>query len=192
MKKYEKLTIPNDTAWDRKSIWRYLPYWLRDIFTGIKNLIKWAPTIYKQRDWDGAFIYDILQKKIEFQRKCLVDGNRHTRVELDHRDMTNVLNLIERVRGDYYNMEYMDFAEYEYSFGTKNGGNTNTLNVTVIRDDFDDFLNKYKSSVRQVIKKEGPIDDKETLCLHVSLYNQEKARKLLFKILNERIEAWWD
>ena len=41
------------------------------------------------------------------------------------------------------------------------------------------------------IKKEGEID-KETLCMLVARHNQEKARKLLFNMLNEKVEGWWD
>ena len=59
MKKYKKLIIPEDSAWDRKSIWGKLPSWLKEFLTGCKNLIKWSPTIWKQRDWDHTFIFEI-------------------------------------------------------------------------------------------------------------------------------------
>ena len=116
MKNYEKLPIPNDSAWERKSLWRKLPLWLKTFLTGCNNLIKWSPTIWKQRDWDHSFILDILEKKIEFQRKELVSSNRHTRIETDNRDMTIVLNLIERVREEYYGVEYLDYRETKFRF----------------------------------------------------------------------------
>ena len=50
MKNYEKLPIPNDSAWERKSLWRKLPIWLKTFLTGCNNLIKWTPTIWKQRE----------------------------------------------------------------------------------------------------------------------------------------------
>jgi hypothetical protein len=43
-----------------------------------------------------------------------------------------------------------------------------------------------------VIKKHGVIEDKKTLCLEVSYYNHNKANKLLFRILEERLDQWWD
>jgi hypothetical protein len=116
MKKYEKLIIPEDSAWSRKSIWGKLPSWLKEFLTGCKNLIKWSPTIWKQRDWDYCFIFDVLQKKIEFQRKELISSNRHTRIETDNRDMTIVLNLIERVRNEHYGTEYLDYRETKFRF----------------------------------------------------------------------------
>lgn len=57
---------------------------------------------------------------------------------------------------------------------------------------FDEFLSKYPSSVRAVIKEHGEQDDKKRLCLLVSYYNHEKANKLLFRILEERLAYWWD
>ena len=59
---------------------------------------------------------EILQKKIEFQRKELVNANRHTRIEMDNRDMTLVLNLLERVKEDYYGLECMDYWDNDMTF----------------------------------------------------------------------------
>lgn len=41
----------------------------RSVKTGIKNLIKWFPIIWKDRDWDYYFIYAILHKKLNNMEK---------------------------------------------------------------------------------------------------------------------------
>ena len=56
----------------------------------------------------------------------------------------------------------------------------------------DEYLLKYPSSVRGVIKEHGDQDDKKRLCLMVSHYNHKKANKLLFRVLEERLAFWWD
>ena len=66
MKKYEKLIVPKDSVWDRKSLWKKLPTWLKEFLVGCNNLIKWTPTIWKQRDWDDSFIFDIFIKVNRF------------------------------------------------------------------------------------------------------------------------------
>ena len=38
----------------------------------IKNIIRWIPVLWKDRDWDDWYIYKILQKKIEYQRKEII------------------------------------------------------------------------------------------------------------------------
>jgi hypothetical protein len=192
MKNYKKIPIPKDSAWERKSLWRKLPIWLKEFLVGCNNLIKWTPTIWKQRDWDDSFIFDLLQKKIEFQRKELVYANRHTQIERDNRDMTIVLNLIERVRNEFYATEYLDYRETKFRFEDIEGKpKYKSLELDIVWEDDDTFLSMYPSTVRKVIK-DKPDLNKTDLCFWVSQYNQEKAHNLLFKILKERIRWWWD
>ena len=193
MKIYKQLPMPKDSAWDRKTLFSRLHWRIRYFITGCRNLIKWMPTIYHDRDWDGDFILKILQKKIEFQRKELVNANRHMRIELDNRDMTLVLNLLERVREEHYQLECMDYFDSDYILNEiPNKPNSKSLEINVTSERYDEYLLKYPSSVRAVIKKDGKDMDKKTLCLKVSYYNHNKANKLLFRILEERLLFWWD
>jgi len=191
MKNYEKLTIPEDSAWDRNPFWRHLHWRIRNFIIGCKNIIKWAPTLFEDRDWDQYHIYTILQKKIEFQRKEIVYSNRSTRVWQDNRDMTIILNLLQRVKNGYYEGEHTDYYEMKVETIPVDGTSLKEMKFNVLSERYDEYLNKYKSSVRKLLKEEGEID-KETLCMLVARHNQEKARKLLFNMLNEKIEGWWD
>ena len=191
MKNYKKLTIPEDSAWDKSTIWKR-PHWrIRNFLIGCNNIIKWTPTLFKDRDWDQYHIYTILQKKIEFQRKEIVYANRSTRVWQDNRDMTIILNLLERVKDGYYESENTDYYEMKVETIPVDGTSLKQMKFEVLSERYDEYLNKYKSSVRKVLKEEGEID-KETLCMLVARHNQERARKLLFNMLNEKIEGWWD
>lgn len=193
MKTYKKLLVPKESAWNRNTLFYKLHWRLRYFLTGVKNILKWMPTIYHDRDWDGDFILKILQKKIEFQRKELVNANRHTDIERDNRDMTLVLNLLERVREGYYELECTDYWHDIISFeDVSNKPDSKSIEIKTTDERFDDYLNKYPSSVRAVIKKNGVIENKKTLCLEVSYYNHNKANKLLFRILEEKITQWWD
>lgn len=193
MKIYKKLTVPNDTAWDRKSIWRRLPISIKEFFVGVKNIIKWMPTIYNDRDWDSGYIYNILQKKIEFQRSEIVNANRHTRVEFDNRDMTLALNLIERIREDYYGMEYLDYQETNIEFvPVDDRPDVSRLKRTLISENYDDYLKKYPSTVKTVLKMHDENLDKERLCFYVAHQNHLKAKRILFRLLEERLDWWWD
>ena len=193
MKTYKPLIIPEDSAWDRNSLWRFVHWRIRSFLTGCRNLIKWFPTIWNDRDWDGHFILKILQKKIEFQRKELVNANRHMRIESDNRDMTFALNLLERVRHEHYQMECMDYWDNDMIFKDVDGKpGFKSVDFEEKWERYDEYLSKYPSSVRAVIKEHGEQDDKKRLCLLVSYYNHNKANKLLFRILEERLSYWWD
>jgi hypothetical protein len=196
MKNYKKLTIPEDSAWNRKGVsaWilRKLHWRIRYFLGGCKNIIRWIPTLYEDKDWDHWHIYNILQKKIEFQRKEIIYANRHMRVDCDNRDMTIVLNLIERVKEDYYGTEYLDYSETKFRFEPIEGdGELYTMEQDVISENYDDYLKKYPSSVR-IVSKQKPDLNKEDLCYYVSKHNEKKAHDLLHQILKERMSWWWD
>ena len=193
MKTYKPLPIPEDSAWERSTLFGKLHWRIRNFLTSCNNLIKWFPVIWNDRDWDGNYILKILQKKIEFQRKELVNANRHTRIESDNRDMTLALNLLERVREEYYQMECMDYWHSDIVFEEiPNDSSRKLVDIVTKSERYDEFLSKYPSSVRGVVKEHGEQDDKKRLCLLVSYYNHEKANKLLFRILEERLTYWWD
>jgi len=196
MKNYEKLTIPEDSAWNRKGlsacIWRNLHWRIRYFLGGIKNIIRWIPTLYKDKDWDEWYIYNILQKKIEFQRKEIIYANRHMQVDRDNRDMTIALNLIERVKEDYYGIEYLDYSETKFRFEPIEGDRElYSMEQDVISENYNEYIKKYPSSVRKVLK-ENPNLDKKDLCFYVAKHNEEKAHNLLHRVLKERMGRWWD
>ena len=192
MKTYKQLPIPKDTAWDRNTLYGKLHWRIRYLIDGIKNIIRWMPTMYHDRDWDQWHIYNVLQKKIEFQRKELINANRHTDINRDNRDMTIVLNLIERVNEDFYGVEYLDYSESKFRFEPIEGDNEYyTMEEDEISENYDEYIKKYPSSVRKVLKKKPDLDKKD-LCFWVARHNEEKAHDLLHRILKERIRHWWD
>lgn len=193
MKTYKQLPIPEDSAWSRNTLFSRLHWRIKYFLTGVKNIFKWMPTIYHDRDWDGNFILKILQKKIEFQRKELVDANRHMGIDRDNRYMTLALNLLERVMEEHYRLECVDYWVTNISFeDVPDNPDLKSIEIETKNERFDEYLHKYPSSVRAVIKKHGEQDDKKRLCLLVSYYNHNKANKLLFRVLEERLDQWWD
>ena len=196
MKNFKPLIIPEDSAWNRKTlsarIWRILHWRIRYFLIGCKNIIKWSPTLFKDKDWDDWYIFTILQKKIEFQRKEIIYANRHVDVDIDNRDMTIVLNLIERVKEEYYGVEYLDYSETKFRFEPIEGDTKYySIERDIISENYDDYLKKYPSSVRKVLKQK-PNLSKQDLCFWVAKHNEEKAHNLLFRILKERMKWWWD
>ena len=194
MKTYTKLTVPKDSAWDRKTWRRYAPIWLKQFIDGISNIIRWIPVIYKDKDWDDYYITKILQKKIEHQRAHLVKENRHTRIDEDNFWMTVVLNLIEREHEGYYEGEYLDYIKHDMIFEPIEGTNTCELNLKTTWENLDEYLNKYPRVKYRVIRENKGIDftEKDRLAMYMSQYRQRKCRNLLFEILKRYSNRWWD
>lgn len=167
MNKYTKLPLPK-TEWNTPFHW--VNWRIRYFFHSIFNIIRWIPTLFKDRDWDGTYILQILQKKIEFQRKYIVKANRHTDVDRDNYWMTVVLNLLDKQINEYY-------LDYE--------------------QDTKEYLNKYPSTIRKITKygfKSAFNRPKKSFpkLFEISYYQQQKCKKLLYRILEEKLEQWWD
>ena len=193
MKTYKQLPIPEDSAWSRNTLYGKLHWRIKYFLEGVKNIIRWTPTMYHDRDWDGSYILKILQKKIEFQRKELINANRHMDIDRDNRDMTLALNLLERVKEEYYSLECMDYWDSEIVFDdVPENPKLKSIEVNTTTERYDEYLSKYPSSVRALTKEHGEELDKQRLCLMVSNYNHNKANKLLFRVLEERLAYWWD
>ena len=71
--------------------------WKYDIENGIRNLILWAPTIWRDRNWDGSYILTILIKKIELQRECIINNNivHSDELKVMDDDMSRCLALLK-------------------------------------------------------------------------------------------------
>ena len=224
MKKFTELPIPEDSAWGRKTYnpfsllrrWVYSKWshgwvdltldkifgFISNINNGISNFWKWKKIIWKDRNWDDHYIFEILKHKLILQRKYLIEANRHMGIPETNRDITLCLNLIELIQEEYYSSEYLDYRESNFRFEPTGkqyeGQNTYELKDDLISERYDEYLSKYKSSVRNILKngyrglKIEEDDDKGRLCLYVGQYNQEKCQKLLFRILSEKITHWWD
>lgn len=189
--KYSKLPVP-ESSWGKKT-WRgYTPQWLKYFIDGVKNIIRWMPTIYKDRDWDDYFTLRMLQKKIEHQRAYLVKYNRHLDIEQDNFWMTVCLNLIQREIDDYYAVEYQDYVKEEIIFEPSDDcEKCYTLKTELIWEKYDDYFKLYPSTIRKYAKEFESLD-KEHMVFRLARYNQKKARTLLFKILDVKSNQWWD
>lgn len=87
-----------------KNIKDYIKY---DIPYGIKNLIKWFPLVWKDRDYDHNYILYTLKFKIHNTRKLHEKNRRHVGVEKEIHCMKVCEILLDRlIKDDYYWMHF--------------------------------------------------------------------------------------
>ena len=171
----------------------------KDIKQGFKNLWKWLPVIWKDRDWDTHFIYELLKKKLEFQSDYIGKRGIHTEAKKDSRNMKICVSLIKKLQGQEYEMEYIDYSETRYWFEPyKDLPGYSTLEIEELSENYDEYFKKYPRIYKKVLKGEGIYniegreDDKSLIAMNISKINHNRARKLLFKIMEENIDRWWD
>lgn len=194
MKQYKQLSVPDDSAWTRNKWLGYVPTSIKQFFQGLRNVIRWMPTIYRDRHWDHSFLTDILQKKLEFMRNELVSANRFVGVEAVNKDITLALNLLERIKHSYYELEMHDYIKRSYDFVPADvTAEYFTMEDTILDDNLDEYLAKYKSTAKKLRKKyKLKRDQTEKLAYKVSDYNQQKCERIFWKLIHYKLNHWWD
>ena len=166
-------------------------YYHKDFVNGIKNLIRWFPTIWKDRDWDTNFIWEIMMKKITFQANYIGKRDFHTRAKRDAEIMMTCVRLMGKVREEHYHMEYMDYHESTYDFVDCDTPGHKELKITEVSENFDDYFKKYSRTYKKILS-ENPNESKSRIAFLMSMENHRKARRILFKLMENNLEAWWD
>lgn len=175
-------------------------YYHKYFMRGIKNLWRWFPTIWKDRDWDDHFIFNVLAKKLEFQAKYIGGRKFHLRAERDAEIMNLVVRLIRRVQDETYTMEYMDYHETNFDFiPTDETKQFYELHDELLSENFADYFKKYPRQYKRVMSGEinrfkGSPEEKDLklIAMEIAHENQERCHKLLFNILENNIRRWWD
>ena len=166
---------------------------------GIKNLWYWFPIIWKDRNWDSSFIFTILSHKLKAQSAYIGDRGIHVSAERDAEIMMTCVRLIEKVDDEYYNMEYMDYHKTKHWFEPcEDKPGYSFWKSKELEENFDDYFKKYPLIYKRVMDGEGVFgrdgreDDKHVIASNMAHINHDRARKLLFKLMEQNIERWWD
>jgi len=192
---YRKLFNSISLKWKFK--WRYL--W-RDFKIGVKNIIYWLPIIWKDRNWDHRYIYTMLQHKLKAQSKYIGDRGIHVSSERDAEIMMTCVRLIDKVSEEFYGSEYQDYHKNKHWFTPSDKEGFSEWNSRTLEENFDDYFAKYPLTYKRVMNGEGLFtldgtdseDIKQRVAMNIGHINEKRAHDLLFKIMNENINKWWD
>jgi hypothetical protein len=111
---------------------------------GVKNIWYWFPIIWKDRNWDDHYIFEILQHKLTAQAKYIGDRDRHTRAQLDAKRMRLCVKLIQLVQDETYQMEYMDYHKDRVWFtDCEDRPGSSRYNSEEVWEKYDDYFKKY-------------------------------------------------
>ena len=166
--------------------------------SGIKNIAYWLPIIWKDRNWDSHYIFDILSHKLKAQSKYIGDRDIHTRAKRDAEVMLTCVRLIDKVQEEFYAMEYMDYEKTKHWFeDVPDSPGYSSWESRQLEENFDDYFKKYPLIHKRVLNGEGWLkiedpNEKHRIASNIAHINHERARKLLFKIMEQNIEKWWD
>ena len=166
----------------------------------VYNLIRWFPVIWKDRDWDDHYIWEILKFKLKNQAKYIGDRDIHTRAKYDAEKMMLCVRLIDKIQDEYYLMEHMDYHESDYNWlDIEDEPDYKELEIVEVSERYDEYFNQHRAAVRKILaNKEHQIFElteekyKKRLAMNLSHYNEKRAQDILFRLLNRDIRGWWD
>jgi len=165
-------------------------YEIKQFFNRIYNLIRWAPIIWRDQDWDHSYIYEILKFKLKNQARYIGGKNRHTTAKRDAEIMMLCTHLIDKVQDGYYGKEYLEYCESEMKFTpSETHPGSYEMEFEELSEHYDDYFKKYPLIYRMVPDLKAP---KDKIAFQIAKINEERAHKLLFTILQQNIRRWWD
>jgi hypothetical protein len=186
---------------------RFIPLWwnhegkyYHKMFrTSIKNLIYWFPVIWKDRNWDSHYIFEIMIHKLKAQSKYIGGRDNHIRAKRDAEIMTTCVRLMKTIQDEKYSSEYSDYHKTKRWFeDLEDKPGYYYWESRLLEENFDDYFKKYPLIHKRVLdgegafNREGREDNKQIIAMNIGRINHDRARKLLFKIMEENIERWWD
>lgn len=171
-------------------------YYHRYLYNGIKNLIYWFPIIWKDRNWDHNYIFNILAHKLKAQAEYIGNRNIHTHSKRDAEIMMTCVRLIEKISNEFYEYEPIDYHESEYNFiPCSDNPGFSKLEIIEKSNRYNEYFAKYPRQYKIALNKtKWPYTEKndKTIAMWISHQNQKRAQDILFKLINENIKRWWD
>jgi hypothetical protein len=165
-------------------------YKIKQFFKRIYNLYRWFPIIWKDQDWDDHYIFEILKFKLKNQAEYIGYHDRHMSAKRDAEIMMLCVRLIEKVQDGWYGREYFNYHKSDMRFiPSESHPGSYEMEMEILEENFDDYFKKYPLIYRMVPDLKSPKDE---IAFHISKINEERAHKLLFKILEQNIRKWWD
>jgi len=151
--------------------------WFYTLRRNIKNLIKWFPIIWSDRDWDYHYILAILQAKLEFTKQFFLSDNTYC-VEANEtaNEVSEVLEILDRLIKNQYLEEALKpfdekYPDYDWSL------------------EFEQCDNGYYKLVNKNTSEQKELKSK---CYREKERAKEKDFDDLFILLRKNIENWWD
>lgn len=158
-------------------------YWIRRKINQIKNVFKWIPVIWNQFDFDYRYAIDVFIFKLE-RIALFLESNKAYSLDASKnaRNIRRIIKLLKKVYDESYYNEALQSFEKQYGktyFNFIKIGGTNNSRLEM----------KYENTQNLSYDELNKLHSK---FINLSVKKQEKAEKLVWKLIGENIKYWWD
>lgn len=161
-------------------------YYLKN---GVKNIIKWFPVIWFDRQWDFCFMYNMMEKKLELMEKFFDSDKVHLVKAKSHaRQMRVCKNLIVILRDGKIEDEV--YGQFYEKFG-----NSPEWEHELIKSDEDGKpmlyqMKQWEFSTTGVPREEWY--ENFRIASDKARLKEVKYKKSLYRIMEKYSHYWWD
>lgn len=169
----------------------------RNLVQGIKNLIRWFRIIWNDREWDNWFLEEIIIQKLHNMADHFDDPllafTESAPQKAKH--MRLAAKLLQKYQDGYYSSEYLDY--YAMDFYIDEHGYLQTAEESRY-DNLNVYFKKYKGVHRQILSGKikvsflTDLNDRQMVAMQIGYYNEQRARRLAYKIMDTYSPGWWD
>lgn len=108
--------------------------------------------------------------------------------------MNTIVRLIDKFQTEHYLHEYFNYLDKDHTFVKIEGTDFFEVKTKNVRDDLDEYFSKYpllkNRAVNHEYYKKEP--SSENLAISMGFVQHEKAKRLIFELLNRNVEKWWE
>jgi hypothetical protein len=149
------------------------------ILTRIKNLIKWLPIIWDDKQWDYYYFYKILYYKLKFMEEFWKsDEPVSAKAEKTAKQIMVAKNLAKRLMENNYldnalmwhEQKYPDYIDKVFTVPCKDNPKIHM------------YVNKNSIDAQKSFRRYSEHAD----------YMEQQDRDMLFNWIKRYIERWWD
>ena len=154
---------------------------IKRFFKRITNVLSWIPTLWSVQWYEYDNFYVIMRLTLVKMIKHFKSFHvQYIGIQRDIELMELCIRLIDRVKDDYYIDKFLDEVSEKYG----------DLKMTTTPSDSKLFYTADFTYEKIIISDEADEEDRKQIRKKWEVRGN-KARALLFKILNERLHGWW-
>jgi hypothetical protein len=168
-----------------------ITYPFRDFYRRVKNVLRWLPTIWKDRDWDNSYITEILIKKLELTRDFYLSDKAHS-VKAGNiaREIQDAIERLHMTRDSWEFHEAPAMEELEQKWGLT------AFNFEPYEyDENGEVLTYEMKSKTEKVNTEGEEEQYRIefgKALDEARKQYRKDKKDAYKFIAKNIDKWWD
>ena len=156
---------------------------ITNIITSIKNILRWIPIIWIDRDWDHTFLYIILQFKLSNMERYLRKYGHSINSEKDADRIKTCTILLKRLLDDEYHD--MVFKKHNEKWGE--------LNFHWVETN-DDKYSKLETERQNVVTEKDKKMERNEYNNLIQVENNLRQQDIeyLFETIKKYHQGWWD